>query len=682
MSSSKHISIIAILLIIITGTFGLQRSNVGAAGAFISGVVRDESGAGIGGVEVVSDNGAPKYTGVRLTTTDPDGSFTLVDVQSGLNHLRASVSGRAAAHYWNFEVQADQIYRDINFVLRSGGGSISGHVSDVQGQGIPEAAVNIFEMTSLGFDNGAWAYTTTDVDGNFVSNALTEGGLPTGRYLVMVTAAVSARQENVQVVAGQETSGVSLTFHSGEGTISGHILEAATNQPVVGARVVADNNIIHSEGISDDQGYYRLNGFITSGYNVLVTNNNFANTHSYGVLVTDGFETSGVDFSLSVQIGQISGRVTTLEGEPLAGVALLADSNEGDGFGNGVSDSNGNYLIENLEPMMYLVHASHPDYANVTVEAQVQDGSTTTGIDFHLSTATGGIGGRVMMDGQPAPLATIYVNERDCTWSCTYGYSVSDENGYYTVWNLPNGEVDVHVSGVPGYINQVRYQIDMGNEFINGVDFNLINGNGFVEGFVKDVDGNLVEGAKIQLFQLSNPGVWVVVTSDNNGYYSAGGLWSGDYHVYADHVNFPAVILSYVPIPGLVPTQIDLVFGQERSLVADPSMVAVMVEGDQTANKLVKIDVLAGGPAIWTAKSSAEWLLLGESGEAYQASGLTGQDGLLLRFSPSKADYGIFTTDVLLTAVDAYATTIQVTLTKLDPDTMGWAYLPLVEFGH
>ena len=107
-----------------------------------------------------------------------------------------------------------------------------------------------------------------------------------------------------------------------------------------------------------------------------------------------------------------------------------------------------------------------------------------------------------------------------------------------------------------------------------------------------------------------------------------------------------------------------------------------MLEGDQTANKLVKIDVLSGGPAIWTAKSSAEWVLLGESGEDYQASGLTGQDGLLLRFSPSKTDYGIFTTDVLLTAVDAYSTTIQVTLTKLDPDTMGLVYLPLVEFGH
>jgi len=682
MSTTKHIFIIAVLLIIISGTFGFQHSNVGAAGAIISGMVRDASGVGIGGVQVLSDNGAPEYTGVRTTTTNPDGSFTLVDVQSGFNHLLASVSGMAASHYWNFDVKADQVYSGINFVLRPGGGYMSGWISDAQGYGVPDAEVNIYEMTGQGFDNGAWAYTTTDMAGNFVTDALTEGGLATGGYLVMATAGVSARQDNVQVVAGGETSGVSITLRSGEGTISGRIVEAVTNQPVVGARVLADNSFMQSEGLSDDQGYYRLNGFTTGGYNVLVTNNGFANAHAYGVLVTDGYETSGVNFSLSAQIGQISGRVTTLGGEPLVGVALLADSNEGDGFGNSFSDSNGYYRIQNLEPMMYYVHASHPDYVNVNIEAQVQESSTTPGIDFHLSTATGGIGGRVMKDGQPAPLAAIYVNARDCTWSCTYGNGFSDENGYYTVGNLPSGEYDVHVSGVPGYINQVRYQIEMGNDFINSVDFNLINGNGFVEGFVKDVDGNPVEGAKVQLFQLSNPGVWVVETSDKNGYYSAEGLWSGDYHVYGDHVDFPGVNLSYLPIPDQVPTQIDLVFGQERSLVADPSRLAVMLVGDQTAKKLVKIDVLSGGPALWMAESYADWLLLGESGEDYQASGLTGQDILMLRFSPSKVDYGIYTTDVLLTAADAHPTTIQVTLTNLDPDTMSFMYFPLVEVDH
>ena len=136
MRISKHTFIIAVLLITITGAFGLQRSDVDAAGANIRGMVRDESGAGIGGVQVLSDNGAPKYTGVRITTTNPDGSFTLVDVQSGLNHLRASVSGMAASHYWNFEVQADQVFTGIDFLLRPGGGFISGRVSDALGQGV------------------------------------------------------------------------------------------------------------------------------------------------------------------------------------------------------------------------------------------------------------------------------------------------------------------------------------------------------------------------------------------------------------------------------------------------------------------------------------------------------------------------------------------------------------------
>jgi hypothetical protein len=147
MRSSKHISIIAFLLIVITGPIGLQSTNVGASGAIISGVVRDESGVGIGGAQVLSDNGATNYTGVRITTTNSDGSFTISDVQSGLNHLCASISGKAAAHYWNFDVQADQVYSGVEFTLRPGGGSISGRVSDAEGQGLYEAEVNILEMT-------------------------------------------------------------------------------------------------------------------------------------------------------------------------------------------------------------------------------------------------------------------------------------------------------------------------------------------------------------------------------------------------------------------------------------------------------------------------------------------------------------------------------------------------------
>lgn len=673
---------VAVLLLTITGSFGLQHSNVGATGATISGVVRDASGAALGGVQVLSDNGLPNFAGIRTTTTNPDGSYTLVDVRGGLNHLRALVSGLAASHFWNFEVHADQVYDGVDFILRPGGGYISGRVLDAQGAGLVGADVSILENTSQGFDNGAWATTTTDDQGYYSTNPAKEGGLPTGRYLVMVTGAVSARIDNVLVVAGQETSGVNLTFHAGDGVIRGRIVEVATNQPIVGASVLADNGLIQTEGISDANGHYRLNGLATSGYNVVVSKNGFANAHEYGVLVTDGYETTGVDFYLGDKIGQIRGRVTTLDGEPLAGVALLADSIEGDGFGNGVSDSNGDYLIKDLAPMLYVVHASHPDYASINVKTLVQQGTTTQGIDIKLGSASGRISGRVMKDGQPAPLANIYANSRDCTVLCAYGNGFADDHGNYVIENLLPGVYDVHVSSVPGYTNQVRYLVDLDDGFVNGVDFNLTNGDSIVEGIAKDVNGNLLEGARIQFFQVSNPGVWGFVTSDQFGYFSATGLWAGDYHIYGEHVNFPTVILSYIPVPEHDPSQIELIFGQERSLAVNPPRLSVSLEGNQVISKVVLIDVLAGGPTEWTAQSNANWLLLGESGDSHMASGLTGQDGLVLRFDPAGVGFGRYTTEVQISAPDAFSTTLPVTMTKLDPNAISLVYLPLVEASH
>lgn len=682
MNITKQILVVAVLLLTITTSFGLQFSKVGAAGATISGVVRDASGAALGGVQVLSDNGEPNFTGIRTTTTNPDGSYTLMDVQAGPNHLRAFVSGLAASHYWNFEIQADQAYSGVDFVLRPGGGYISGQVLDAHGVGLGEAEVSILENTNQGFDNGAWAYTTTDNEGYFSTDPAKEGGLPTGRYLVMVTAAVSARKDNVLIVAGQETTGVNLTFHAGDGMIRGRIIEAATNKPIVGASVVADNGLVQTEGISATDGYYRLGGLTTGGYNVVVSKNGFANAHEYGVLVTDGYETTGVDFNLGDKIGQISGRVTTLKGEPLAGVALLADSIEGDGFGNSVSDSNGYYLIKDLAPMSYVVHASHPAYASLNIKALVQQGITTSGIDIRLGSASGSISGKVMKDGQPAALANIYANMRDCEMSCAYGNGIADDDGNYIIENLLPGVYDVHVSSVPGYTNQVRYLVDLDEGSVNGIDFNLSNGDSIVEGIAKDVDGNLLEGARIQFFQVSNPGVWGFVTSDQFGYFSATGLWAGDYHIYGEHINFPTVILSYIPVPEKDPSQIELVFGQERALAVNPPRVSVHLEGSQMISEVVLIDVLAGGPAEWTARSNANWLLLGKSGESQEVSGLTGQDSLVLRFDPAEVDFGRHTTEVQISAPDALPTSLPVTLTKLDPNAISFIYLPLVEASH
>jgi hypothetical protein len=338
MSLFKRVFKFSILVFLLLIVQGLNRSAANASGASIHGFVRDAAGVGIGGVQVLSDNGAPDFAGVRITTTNPDGSFNLQDVQSGANHLRASFVGLAAAHYWNFYVEAGQTYPGVEFILRQGGGSISGRVSDSNGQGVADVVVNVLEYTDQGFDNGSWTTIKTDAEGNFQTDPNLTGGLPTGRFLVMAISSVVARQENVLVTEDQDTPGIHLLLQSSSGSISGRILDVDRQESLSGATIFADNGVLQATGKSNEQGEYSLQGLSTSGYNVVVTATGYANAHSYNISVTDGNKTAGVDFPLTRRMGKISGRIQTLDGKPLVGISLLADSNVGNGYGSTISD--------------------------------------------------------------------------------------------------------------------------------------------------------------------------------------------------------------------------------------------------------------------------------------------------------------------------------------------------------
>jgi len=679
-----YILLISFFIVFSMG-FGAQFSPVRAAGATISGRVVDHKGNGIGGVLVLSDNGELHYAGVRTTTTNPDGSFTLLDVQSGSNHLQAKIDGLALSHYWNTNIADGQTYSNINFTLRPAGGAISGRVVDTGGIGVSDALINVFEQTAQGFDNGAWATTTTDGNGFFATSPTDAPGpgLPTGTYTVMASKVglPNVLMNDVVVAAGSTTSNVVLSVVSGSGIITGQITDAASGSPIVGAEVLADNGVIQTVFYTDQHGFYQVFNLPTGSYNVVVKLDGYASAHRYHINVVDGSITSGIDFGLTTSMGQVSGRVVDKTGQPIVGAVILADSEQGTGFGNTTTNSNGEYLLTNLAQMKYYVHATAIDLSGMILMADVYAGQTTSNINFILGEVSGGLSGNITKDGTAAPYAIVYVNSSGGGDQMNYRDTIADGNGYYEIHDLPPGTYDVHVYGVPGYINVVRYHVEVGYDIVKGLNFNLTNGNGFVEGYVTDLEGNLLSGTTVQLFQVSNPGSWIATTTDNNGHYSAAGLWAGDYNIYADHAEFPTIMKSYVVITDNVPARVDLVLGLDRSLVVNPNNLYVKIEKNSSTFEGVIVDVTAGEATVWTAQSSADWLQLGNTGEIYEESGQTGLDGLTLRFDPSEVEFGTYTTDVLLTAPDAQDSTIRVTMSKVDPDSILRVYLPMIGAG-
>lgn len=663
--NKKRIALLFIpVMLFLALLWGNSATIVKASGATLSGRVVDENGNGIGGAQILSHEGSSTYP---TTLSDSSGYFTLHGVLPGSNHLQASLSGsnRAYAHYWGFLVSEGGNYSGVNFTLRPGGGTISGRVVDGSGKGVPGAQINVFEQTAQGFNNGAWAATTTDGNGYFATSATNAPGpgLPTGNYTILVnkTGMPNVLLQNVPVTAGSATADIVISMLTGNGVISGRVTDLGSGAGVSGAEIYVDNGVVQVSVFSDSNGYYNAGNLPSGGYHVVVSKAEFASAHRYGVLVGDGSTTSGVDFALSRQKGQISGRVTNAQGQPIIGANVMADSDQGNGFGSTTTNGNGEYTLTNMAPMLYYVHAEAPGYAALIQMAQVNDGATTSGINFALGAPGGGISGRVTKDGQPAPMASIIANSSEGSTQLYYRSAVTDADGNYSLPNLPSGQYDVHVSDVPGYTNQVRYQVQVSGGVVGGINFNLVRGSATVAGRVTGANGNPVAGATIQLFEQRNPGSWGRAVSDSNGYYLMEGLTPGMYTLYADHFDYPQVMMTDVAVPS---EQVDVVMGSSRALRSTPPDTGVMIERDGSAMTSLRINVTSGSKTTWTATTTVDWLLLGESGNNHKASGQTGEN-LTLRFDSRNVGYGTHVTNVELTAPDASPITIQVTMIKV-----------------
>ena len=643
------------------------------ASTILTGVVKDPNGSPIPNVRVLTDG-----SGYQETRTDADGLYTLSDVGAGSAHLRADISDKAASHYWNFAIASGQTHT-ANFTLKPGGASISGQVRDDKGKGLAGVFVQVWENTGMGpdgADNGAYTQTTTDKDGYFTTSATIDGGLPSGSVRVRATDnGISGWNYAVPVTAGEETSNVLISLVSGTASISGHIQDGVTGLAVSGAEVVADNGIIMAGALTGADGNYLISGLLVSGYNIVVKKTGYASAHAYNISVTANTQTRDVNFDLTTQMGTISGRVTDALGSPLANSGIIADTDEGTGFASGTTDDNGCYTLSALAPMSYFVHASKEGFGSLIRTAIVQNGQNTPNTDFSMGLAPRKIKGHVTKDGQLAAYAGIYANSSSGTNQSYYASTNTDEHGDYTLRNLPAGEYDVHISGVPGYINQVFYNVTIAAEDVENLNFNLTNGGSTINGRVTDPSGKPLAGVRIQPFLAANPGTWSSVFTDGDGNFSVPDLWAGPYNIFASLSGFSPVVKHWVQILPSASTRVDFILGNERVLFTRPASLYAMTERDFGTYDCVVIEVSSGLAVDWTAAVTVPWLLLGDSGEVQSVHGHAG-DTLVVRYAPDRIPGpGLYTAQVTISAPDA--TSYNLPVTMLNISELHQIFLPI-----
>ncbi len=643
----------------------------------LHGKVSNQSGAGVSNVKVLIDDG--NWSDYKEAVTDSGGNYTIIGSVSKPYHLQTrTTTTYASSHYWNYQLSSGGNYT-VNFTIRPGGGSISGRALNASNNGIPNAYIQIWENTGIGAsgsENGAYAETHADANGYFTTNPTIDGGLPTGTMKVRITdgSGMTAWNYSVHVNAGQVTPNINIVVISGNGSITG-LISAGTGSILPGAIVVVDNGVGQAGGTSNSNGDYVASGLPAGGYNVVVSKLGYATAHQYNVQVYNAATTNNINFVLTNQIGSISGRVTNTSGIPLSNASIVADTNEGAGFGTAVTDADGYYTLTNLAPMGYYVHAAMSGYAAQSQSTTVQNGVTTQHIDFVLGTSSRTITGRITKDGLAAPFAGIYLNSSNGSSQSLYSHSTTDANGYYTVVDLAPGYYDLHVSGVPGYPNEALFYINVSTANASNVNLNLTVGSSTIAGRVTDyATGNPIAGVSVQPFLTTSPGTYGSVITDANGYYSVSGMWAGNYTFFVNKAGYATLETHWIAVKTSGTTVVNLVLGRPAGVVVRPGNVAVMLKSNDGGYTGMIVELTEGMIPGWSASTSASWLSLGTAGSKL-AGGSVG-DILIVIFDPTKASPGINTTTITLKGTGLPDGSIPVTLAVVN--NISKVYVPFL----
>jgi hypothetical protein len=376
-------------------------------GGIITGLVKNESNAGIGNVWVtVYDTGGmpmpmPMPMPIHSASTDTNGTYTIGGFATGTYKVcfDGSSNGYIKECYdnksWSAEsdiVNADPVQvsagqtKILNDAMLASGGTISGQVTSDGATGISSVWVYVCRYDSMTRICSYAGGMPTDLNGNY-----TVGGLASGNYKVWFDTSMliwsgsdylsqwydnkmdEASANIVQVTAPASTA-ISAQLVQG-GRISGTVTNGAVGIPGIRVGLYDSNGMplyvppMGMGAVTNPDGTYSMGGLRTGGYKVCFDaygtgyisecydNKAFDPIGADTVAVTVSQTTSNINAVL-VQGATITGRVTDGTSGLFNVYVELYDAATGMWRSSVMTDWNGNYTIGGLAAGFYKVHFS------------------------------------------------------------------------------------------------------------------------------------------------------------------------------------------------------------------------------------------------------------------------------------------------------------------------------------
>jgi protocatechuate 3,4-dioxygenase beta subunit len=412
-------------------------------GQSVRGVVKDEDGRPLAGVEVTLSSSRTLRAGrggVQMTLVGPggqqrretgaDGRFEFRGLKAGDYQVAARRAGFARASLDPVKVGEARAGEPVELTLRPGV-TISGFVKDKAGAGTSGWSVQARpagQGGGLAFGPGALGNEEpTGPDGAF----LVEGAVAGESYDLQVMGPAGLGPRKAGVVAPAE--GVELTV-SGAGEIRGRVVDAETGRAIPdfqlryqpdaqgGMRFVMRMGPGRGRGPYEklpfhaDDGAFVLEDVPAGRWSVEAFAPGYQPGSAAGVTVGEGEAAEGVEVRLS-KGGVVSGRVLEARtGRPVldaqvqaqlsggGGPAAMVRMGDQAGENEASTDAEGRYEITGLAPGTWVLTATHPDWSEATARVELE--AAPASADIRLGRG-GSIGGTVVAAGRPVAGAQV-----------------------------------------------------------------------------------------------------------------------------------------------------------------------------------------------------------------------------------------------------------------------------------
>ncbi|GAA4876753.1 hypothetical protein GCM10023310_65670 [Paenibacillus vulneris] len=485
---------------------------------------------------------------VKSVTTGQFGNFVIPDLAPGPYTVLVTADQYASDFVGVVIISNSSANASIS--LSPLPGTIQGAVQGLTGLPVTgtETLIRLYDANGLLLDT-----IFANPDGTFVLS-----NLQAGSYSIQAGSPGFANNTVTVNAVNGITTNVIIQLTSTPASVTGTIINEASNEPVEGAAVTVRDSAgdIVSQTVSDNNGSYQLDNVPSGQHTVTVTAPD-SGTVTSGIHLDEGQSTTA-DYSLPPSPGSIGGFVISMASMFAIPGAVVVVKDSADTIIASVPVSNtGQYQVNNLTPGSYTAIANADGFSSQFGGVDVASGQQLV-ISFALNPLPGSVSGIVSNSSNGTPVEGAAV---DIRLSNTFGpvlQTVSTTpSGTYSNGNLVPGNYTITVSK-DGFTSQIT-SFDVVSNQNTTIDFNLQPVAATIVGTVSESSTDKPAAGVVIVISDENSTVVDTVQTGTTGSAVASGVPGGDLVVvaYKPDVQLQETLIFASGAPAL-PVHFDL----------------------------------------------------------------------------------------------------------------------------